>query len=186
MAFRDDRQRMILMMFARKTASIRNSGTAPALSTLVVEFPEDESMSDIQTQRSNVEAPPPLPQVDGTVTTLVTGILDDAQKLVRQQIEMLKVEVTEDLHRSKRAAEFGGIGVVLLTVGILGLVTAIAYFLHDEFQLAMWVSWAIISGVIILIGIVLAFTSYTLLERINPVPNKTLHALRENLQWKTT
>ena len=142
-------------------------------------------MSDIQMQRPVVDCPPPVSS-DGTMTSLVAGILDDAQKLVRQQFEMLKAEVHEDLDKSRRAAEFGGISVVLLTVGILGLVTAAAFFLHDEFQFPMWESWAIISGIIILVGIVLAFTSYTLLERINPLPKKTLNALRENLQWKTT
>jgi hypothetical protein len=64
-------------------------------------------------------------------------------------------------------------------------VTAIAFFLHEEFQLAMWVSWAITSGVFIVLGIALAITSYILLERFSPLPKKTFRALQENLQWKT-
>jgi uncharacterized membrane protein YqjE len=127
----------------------------------------------------------PDPNANGTVTSLLTGILEDAHKLVRQQFEMLTAEVHEDFQKSKRAAEFGGLGVVLLTVGILGLVTAIAFFLHEEFQLAMWVSWAITSGVFIVLGIALAITSYILLERFSPLPKKTFRALQENLQWKT-
>lgn len=127
----------------------------------------------------------PDPNANGTVTSLVAGILEDAHKLVRQQFAMLIAEVHEDFQKSKRAAEYGGLGVVLLTVGILGLVTAIAFFLHDEFQLSMWVSWAITSGVFILLGIALAITSYILLERFSPLPKKTFHALQENLQWKT-
>jgi uncharacterized membrane protein YqjE len=127
----------------------------------------------------------PDPNVNGTVTSLVTGILEDAQKLVRQQFEMLIAEVHEDFQKSKRAAEYGGLGVVLLTVGIMGFVTAIAFFLHDEFQLSMWISWAITSGVFIVLGIALAITSYILLERFSPLPKKTFQALKETLQWKT-
>jgi len=122
---------------------------------------------------------------NGSVTSLVAGILDDAHKLLRQQFEMLKAEVHEDIQKSKRAAEYGGLGVVLLTVGLLGLVTAIAYFLHDEFQISMWASWAITGGIFVVLGIALATASYLILERFSPLPTKTLHALQENLQWKT-
>lgn len=127
----------------------------------------------------------PEPGENGSVTSLVKGIIEDAGKLVRQQIELLKSEVQDDLRKSKRAAQYGGLGVVLLTVGILGLVTAVAFFLHDEFQLAMWISWAITAGVTLLLGSIFAYSSYTLLERISPIPHKTIQALEENLQWKT-
>jgi len=142
-------------------------------------------MTDTQPRTSDVVNTRPEPTVNGTVTSLVTGILDDAQKLVRQQFEMLKAEVHEDLQKSKRAAEFGGLGAVLLTVGILGLVTALAYFLHEQFQLSLWISWAITGGFFVILGTALAATSYILLERFSPFPTKTLHALQENLEWKT-
>jgi uncharacterized membrane protein YqjE len=120
---------------------------------------------------------------NGTMTSLVSGILDDAQKLVRQQFDLLRTELREDFQKSKRAAQFGGLGVVVLTVGLLALVATIAYLLHDEFHLAMWASWAITSGVFLVIGTALAATSYVLMEHV--VPNKSLQALQETLQWKT-
>jgi len=119
------------------------------------------------------------------VTAIVSGILDDAHTLVRQQIDMLKAEVKEDFRRSKQAAEFGGIGIVMLTVGMLGLITALAYFLHEHYGYSMWASWGITGGLIFLGGAALATTSYILLERFNPLPDKTFHALKENLSWKT-
>jgi len=128
---------------------------------------------------------PPAP-TNGNLTGLVSGIVDDAQKLMRQQVEMLKAEVKEDFRRSKRAAEFGAIGIVMLTVGFLGLVTALAYFLHEYYQFSLWASWSITGGIFLLIGGALAATSYILLERFNPLPDKTFNALQENLSWKTT
>lgn len=125
------------------------------------------------------------PSANGTLTTLVSSILDDAQKLARQQVEMFKAEVKEDFRRSKRAAEFGGLGIVMLTVGFLGLVAALAYFFHEYYQFSMWASWGITSGIFLLIGGALAATSYILLERFNPLPDKTFNALQENLSWKT-
>jgi hypothetical protein len=140
-------------------------------------------MIDTET-RPTVDAPAPPP--GGNVTSLVSGILDDAQKLAHQQLEMLKAEVREDFRRSKRAAEYGGLGIVLLTVGCLGLVMALANFLHEYYQFSLWASWGITGGLFLVVGGALAATSYILLERFNPLPDKTFNALQENLTWKTS
>ncbi len=121
-----------------------------------------------------------------TTTSLVSGIVDDAQKLLQQQVQMLKAEVKEDFRRSKRAAEFGSMGIVLLTVGFLGVVTSLAYYLHESYQFSMWASWGITGGIFLAVGGALAAFSYILLERFNPLPDKTFNALQENLTWKTT
>jgi hypothetical protein len=133
---------------------------------------------------ATVEAPAP-PASESSVTGLVSGIISDAQKLLHQQTEMLKAEVREDFQRSKRAAEFGAVGIVCATVGALGLVTALAYFLHEQFQFAMWASWGIVGGLFLLTGVALGGFSYVLLERFNPLPDKTFNALKENITWQT-
>lgn len=124
--------------------------------------------------------------IGGTVTALFSGILDDAQKLARQQFDMFKAELHEDFRQSKRAAEFGGLGIVLLAVGLLGLMTTFAFFLNEYFHFTLWISWLITSGIFITGGVGLALIGYLILERFNPLPRKSLHALHENLTWKTT
>src|SRR5262245_22483875 len=108
------------------------------------------------------EVPPDQPAA--TVTGLVSGIINDAQTLLKQQTEMLKAEVREDFQRSKRAAEFGSLGIVCATVGALGLITALAYLLHEQFQFAMWASWGIVGGLFMVAGVALGTFSYILLE----------------------
>ena len=122
---------------------------------------------------------------NGTLTKLVSGILDDAQTLARQQFAMLKAEIREDLKHSRQAAEFGATGIVLLTVGMLGLVTALAHFLHEYYQFSMWASWGITGLLFTALGGAAAATSYVMLNRFNPLPDKTFNALQENLSWKT-
>ena len=141
-------------------------------------------MTNTQPHTATIESGHAL-SANETLSAIVSGILTDAQKLLRQQVEMLKSEVKEDFRRSKRAAEFGALGIVMLTVGFLGLVSAIAYFFHEYYQFSMWASWAITGGIFLLIGGTLAATSYILLERFNPLPDKTFNALQENLSWKT-
>jgi len=143
----------------------------------------DTESRSISTPQTTTADPPTN---GGNLTGLVSGILDDAQKLLRQQVDMFKSEVREDFKRSKQAAEYGGLGIVLLTVGCFGLVMAIANFLHEQFQFSLWASWGITGGVFLLVGVALAITSYILLERFNPLPDKTFNALQENLSWQTT
>ncbi|HEY1186859.1 MAG TPA: phage holin family protein [Gemmata sp.] len=120
-----------------------------------------------------------------SVAGLVSGIIGDAQTLLRQQAEMLKSEVREDFKRSKRAAEFGAIAIVCTTVGALGLITAVAYLLHEQFQFKMWASWGMVSLAFLGVGGALGWFSYVLLERFNPLPDKTFNALKENVTWQT-
>ncbi len=127
-----------------------------------------------------VEAP-----AAASLTGLVSGIISDAQTLIRQQAEMLKAEVREDFKRSKRAAEFGAVGVVFTTVGALGLITALAYLLHEQYAFKMWASWGIVGGLFATTGAACAAFSYALLERFNPLPDKTFNALKENITWQT-
>jgi len=143
---------------------------------------------------ATTEAAPPV-TYDGTnqppasapasMTGLVSGIINDAQTLLRQQAEMLKAELREDFKRSKRAAEFGAIAIVLTTVGALGLVTALAYVLSEQLHVHMSTAWAIVGGLFTAIGVACGAFSYVLLERFNPLPDKTFNALKENVTWQT-
>lgn len=132
-----------------------------------------------------VELDKPADAPAASVTGLVSGIINDAQTLLKQQTEMLKAEVREDFKRSKRAAEFGAVAIVFTTVGALGLITALAYLLHEQFGFKMWASWGIVGGLFAIVGGSCAAFSYTLLERFNPLPDKTFNALKENITWQT-
>ena len=143
---------------------------------------------------ATTEAAPPITYDDtnqppasapASMAGLVSGIINDAQTLVRQQAEMLKAELREDFQRSKRAAEFGALAVVLLTVGALGLITALAYILHEQYGFKLWASWGIVGGLFGVVGVACGAFSYVLLERFNPLPDKTLNALKENITWQT-
>lgn len=120
-----------------------------------------------------------------TVTELVGGIINDAQHLFRQQVEMLKSEFHEDLRRTKQATMFGGLGIVALTVGALGMVFCVVYLLHEHYHISMAASWGIIGGLFLAAGVVLVLAARNLFESFNPLPDKTFTALQENLSWTT-
>lgn len=120
-----------------------------------------------------------------TATGLVSEILDDAQQLAKQQFEMLKAEIREDVSRTKRAIRYGGIGAVLLTVGALTLVACVVNLLHEQFGFTMWASCLIIGGLFTAGGLALAAAAWSLFETFNPLPEKTIDTIKENLTWST-
>jgi hypothetical protein len=120
-----------------------------------------------------------------TITDLVSGIINDAQKLARQQVDMLKAEIKEDMARTKQATAIGGVAVTLLTVGGLTLVAFLVELLHEQAHFSMWASCLIIGGILLAGGVVCGLVARNLFESFNPLPDKTVHALQENLTWKT-
>jgi len=127
--------------------------------------------------------PADVPQ--GTVTELVSGILGDVQKLARQQLDMLKAEIREDMTRTKRAMVYGGIGIALLTIGGMALVFGLVYLLRDAGHLPEWGAWMIFAGLCLAGGVALGYYARNLFESFNPLPDKTFTALQENLTWQT-
>ena len=118
-----------------------------------------------------------------TLTELVSGIADNAQRLIQQQYQMLRAEVKEDLRRTKSAVAYMGFGAAAVGIGMIFLAVAVPLLINWAFGLAPWAGWAIVGGVLLVIGIIGLFAGKRIFEKNNPLPDKTLNALEENLSW---
>jgi len=118
-----------------------------------------------------------------TLTELVSGIADDAQRLIQQQYQMLRAEVKEDLRRTKSAVAYMGFGAGAVAIGAVFLAVAVPLLINWAFGFAPWVGWAIVGGVMLVVGIIGLFAGKRIFEKNNPLPDKTLNALEENLSW---
>jgi len=122
-----------------------------------------------------------------SVSVLLSGILDDAQTLVRQQAAMLRAEIREDARRTVEVILYLSVGGVLAAVGVLFTMVSLVYLLHWFVPaLPLWACWAIFGGIDIVGGAIAIIIGRKLLGSYNPLPDKTLHAIEENLTWKTT
>src|SRR5205823_5362321 len=70
----------------------------------------------------------------GSVTPLVAGIIDDLQELIKQNLTLFKVEVREDLKKTKEAAAALGVGIGLAVVGALHLTLMLVFLLWWAFS----------------------------------------------------
>ena len=123
---------------------------------------------------------------ESTLTELVSGIADDAKRLVQQQYQMLRAEIREDIRYTKSAVGYMGFGVAGIAVGLLFLVVAMPLFINWIFDLPPWAGWAIIGGVLLIVGGVGLYADKRIFAKNNPLPDKTLNALEENLSWITS
>jgi len=121
-----------------------------------------------------------------SATSLVTGIISDAQDLFKQQFELLKHEVRDDFRKTKE------VGLTLAFAGGLGLVGAILLVQMLVYltqwlvpELALWACFGIWGILLFGAGAVMFFIGKTTLDTIDPVPEKSAQALKENVQWLT-
>ena len=129
------------------------------------------------------QLPPPAPGQEPSLTGLISGIAEDAQRLLRQQYQMLRAEVKEDIRRTKQALLYMSVGIVASLIGVLFLMIALPLLISWAFNLAQWAGFAIVGGFLLVVGIIGLFAGKRIFEKNNPLPDKTLNALEENLSW---
>jgi len=122
---------------------------------------------------------------DSGVGELVAGIVHDAQELINQQLALFKQEVRQDLKRARDGAAFMATAAGACLIGSLLLVLMLVHLLNwlAPDNLPLWSCYGIVGGVLALIGAVLAWRATQKFERA--LPEKTVKALEENLEWKT-
>jgi hypothetical protein len=116
------------------------------------------------------------------LATLVTGILNDGQELFRQQVNLIRTEIKEDLRKTKEASIPLAAGLWLASMGVLLLCVTVALALVAA-GLSMWAAFAIVGTVLTLAGGGLAYLGKVKFDSFNPLPDKSAEALKENLEW---
>jgi hypothetical protein len=119
-----------------------------------------------------------------SVSMLVRGIIDDTGELLKQQMALLRAEIRADLRKTKQAAIALGLGVAVCVIGGLSLWLAVVHLLHDLVpKLPMSACYGIVAGALLLIGGVALYFAARKLRSFRLMPDESVEALKENLQW---
>lgn len=120
-----------------------------------------------------------------SMASLVTGIVGDVQDLIKQQVAMLREEIRSDFQKSKEAVVPLIIGPVVCLLGGLVLCLTLAHLLEWLFRpdLPLWACYAIVGVLVTAIGGLLVYLGISKFP--NPLPDRTVAALEENVQWLT-
>lgn len=123
---------------------------------------------------------------DAHVTSLLTGIVNDAKKLFVEQLTLFQVEIKNDVRRIIEAIIPILVGAIVLMPAIILLGMGAAHgicWLFPNFP--TWAGFAIVGSGIATGGGILVLWGVWSLRSVNPMPEKSLQGLKENLQWKT-
>jgi hypothetical protein len=124
---------------------------------------------------------------------LVKDLTHQASTLVKQEAELVKVELSENVELAKaEMAEKGkkaGVGVgAAAAAGIAGLLalgafTAFLIIVLDE-VMPTWVAALCVTALWVLVAVPLALYARTKIQEVGtPVPEKTLESVKEDVAW---
>jgi tetrahydromethanopterin S-methyltransferase subunit D len=149
--------------------------------------PEARAVAGITAPGNGVVAPDAEGLPERSVTTLVSGIIADAQQLIGQQLTMFRQEIRDDLRKSRDAvlALAAGVGISLVG-GVLVLIMLPLLLRWVVPELPLWVCFGIVGGVLAAIGGVLVYAGVKKFESFNPLSDQSFKAFKENLKWTTS
>jgi cytochrome c-type biogenesis protein CcmH/NrfF len=131
---------------------------------------------------------------DQSLTSLVGGIVSDMQDLVKQQLQLTRKEVEDDLRKTAEAASLWVAGLVVLFLGGIALCLMLAHLLHwltgppglDLATIPLWGCFAIVGVFLVIVGVCLVAAGKRTMASVHPLDNQATQALKENVQWLTT
>jgi len=132
-----------------------------------------ESMLAVQPQRD--ESP--------SIAQLLGGIIEDAQLLIRREIDLAKQEVVTELDKVKQGATSLGIGIGLATVGGIMLTLMLVYLLHEVAGLPLWGSYLIVGAVLGGVGAFMLMSGIKRMKQVDPIPHETIDSVKEDVAW---
>jgi protein-S-isoprenylcysteine O-methyltransferase Ste14 len=114
---------------------------------------------------------------------LLTGIVDDLQRLLRQEAQLAKQELKQEWQKTKSAAASFVIGAAVLVFAVQILLFMLVYVLAYYTAIPVWGCFGIVGVVLALGGLGLLLLSKQKAGQIQLPPPQTVATLKENAQW---
>ena len=120
-----------------------------------------------------------------TVTGLVSGIIGDAQELLKQQVALVRAELKADFRRTVQAATLLAVGAVCTIPALFLVCNMFVYMLHELAGLSVWASYGVVGGAFVVLAAVLVGVGIQRFRSFNPMPDQSVEAFKENVRWMT-
>jgi hypothetical protein len=101
---------------------------------------------------------------DKSVADLVTKISEQASTLVREEIELAKTEVTIKARRLGVGAGVGAAAGFFVFLALIYAFAGLAWFLNEEVFDSLWLGFAAVTALLLLLGAVAGFIAYRMIQ----------------------
>lgn len=116
-----------------------------------------------------------------SVGSILQGILDSLQELVRSEVALAKREVAEDIQRGKGAIAMLAAGAAMALIGLHFLLWTTVYAL--ALRLPIWAATGIVGALFVLVGGLAVSSALKRWQVISFTPERTVATLKENVEW---
>jgi len=144
-------------------------------------------MADRLQNSSLVEPTAPSASEESTVTSLLSGIVTDAQELIKQQLLLFKHELKDDVVRAQEILPSLGVGVSVAVAAIILLGLTLANLLNwcvGDAHLPLWACYGFVTVAFGAVGVALLYFAKKNLESL-PMSHQAAEATKENVEWLT-
>jgi uncharacterized membrane protein YqjE len=118
---------------------------------------------------------------DRSIAEVLQDILRNVQEIIRSEVRLAKTEAREEISKAKSAGLLVGAGVMCGAFATFFLLLTIVYALATV--LPYWAAALIVTTVLAIIAAVVLSAGLKQFKRVNPVPDKTIESVKENVEW---
>jgi len=145
-------------------------------------------MSIDMSQARTASNPPPsttdtdtTPARDKSIGELFADLTRDSSTLIRQEINLAKVEVKEKMTTLAGDAIKIAAGGALAYAGLIVLLIGVGYLL--ALAMPTWVAFLLVGAIVAGVGGFLAMSAINALKKADLAPRQTVETLKEDAQW---
>lgn len=120
---------------------------------------------------------------DESIGDLIRGILDDVRRLVREEIALARVEVTEQVGRLRSAGVAFVVAALALAFGGTFVLVALALGIADLLDWPAWAGFLAVAVLLLAGGLASAMAGRAQVRAFRAVPEETVSTLKENSEW---
>lgn len=113
-----------------------------------------------------------------SIGDVLSDLFQDGSELMRQEIELARAEMRENVSRIAKDGIGIAIGGALALVGLFALVAAAILALG--LVMPYWASALIVGGVLLLFGVIVAMANVRAMQNTDIAPKKTMETLKED------
>ena len=116
-----------------------------------------------------------------SVPDVLQDILRNVQDMVRCEVRLAKVEIREEVRRAISSGVWIAAGTVGAVSAWIFLLWTLAYALAT--RMPMWAATLVVAVVMAAAAAVLIMGGIRRVKRIQPIPERTVESVKENLEW---
>jgi hypothetical protein len=115
------------------------------------------------------------------VSDVLQDILRNLQEIVRSEMRLAKVEIRDDARQAMSSASWIAVGALLAVSAWALLLWTITFALST--LMSMWAATLVVAVVLAAGASVLLLGGVKRAKAINPIPERTIASIKENVEW---